>query len=83
MPIYMVDRRFANPVKVEEFTAAGKVLMPCLEARDVKWISSHLASDGMHSICVYEALDAEAVREANRTAGVPFERVWQAELLTP
>jgi hypothetical protein len=83
MPIYVVNRSFENPLKVEDFAAAGKVLMPCLEARDVKWVSSHLSSDGTHSICVYEAVDAESVREANRTAGMPFDKVWQAVRFTP
>jgi hypothetical protein len=83
MPIYMVDRRFASPLNVEEFAAAGQQLSPCLDAREVKWISSHLSSDGTHSICVFEAVDAEAVREANRTAGLPFDKVWQAVRFTP
>jgi hypothetical protein len=32
-------------------------------------------------ICVYEAPDAEAVRKANTTAKLPFERVWSASLI--
>jgi hypothetical protein len=29
-------------------------------------------------ICEYEAPDAEAVRKLQRTASMPFERVWTA-----
>ena len=34
-------------------------------------------------ICLYRAPDAEAVRKANRTAGLPFDRVWPARALVP
>jgi hypothetical protein len=34
-------------------------------------------------ICLYQAPDAEAVRHANRMAGVPFDRVWPAQVLAP
>jgi hypothetical protein len=35
------------------------------------------------SFCCFEAGDAEAVREANRRAGVPFWRVVQAVFVEP
>jgi hypothetical protein len=31
-------------------------------------------------ICEFEAPDAESVREAFRTAGIAFERVWTANV---
>jgi hypothetical protein len=31
-------------------------------------------------ICEYEAPDAEAVRNVQRTASLPFERVWTATM---
>ena len=37
-----------------------------------------IASDGTRCVCVYEADNAEAVRRANRSAGVGFENVWAA-----
>jgi hypothetical protein len=76
MAIYMVERVFAQPLSEADFAAGGKALAPCLEARDVKWVASHFSTDGTRSMCLFEATDAEAVREANRTAGLPFERVW-------
>ena len=83
MPIYMVDRSFDKPLSVEEFAAGGRVLEPCLQARDVKWVASHLAADGKRSVCVYDAVDAESEREANRVAGMPFDKVWAALKFTP
>ena len=79
MPTYVCERTFAQPLSTEAFGEGGKVLGPCLEARNVRWITSHLAADGMRSVCLFDAEDAEAVRDANRTAGIPFDRVWAAQ----
>ena len=76
MPIYVVERMFNPPLTLAEFTAAGEKLGPCIKERDVTHIATHLATDGSRSVCVFEAADAERVREANRVAGLPFERVW-------
>ena len=32
-------------------------------------------------LCLYEAPDAESVRQAQREAGVPFERAWAFEAI--
>lgn len=78
MPIFVVERVFSPPVTEAQFYAAGEILAKCIQERDIKWLSSHFSADGSRSVCMYEASDAERVREANRTAGAPFERVWQA-----
>jgi molybdenum-dependent DNA-binding transcriptional regulator ModE len=31
-------------------------------------------------VCEFEAPDAESVREACRAAGIPYERVWTADV---
>jgi uncharacterized protein DUF4242 len=78
MPIFIVERVFSPPITEAQLKASGEKLHPCLDERDVKAIRSYFSPDGTRSICVFEAADAERVREANRTAGAPFERVWQA-----
>lgn len=42
-----------------------------------------LSSDRRYGVCEFEAPDAEAVRVAHHTAGVPFVRVWTGERFTP
>jgi hypothetical protein len=79
MPIFIVERLFSPPVTEAQFTASGEKLHPCIDERDVTAISSFFSPDGSRAICVFEAADAERVREANRSAGAPFERVWQAK----
>ena len=76
MPIYVCERTFSPAVTEQAFAEGGKALGPCLAARDVRHLASHLATDGTRCVCLFEAADAEAVREANRTAGLPFDKVW-------
>ena len=83
MPIFMCERTFASPITEADFGAAGKVLQRCIDAREVKWLGSNFATDGTRSICMYEAADADRVREANRTAGLPFDKVWPAHAYRP
>jgi hypothetical protein len=83
MPIFVCERTFAKPLSEEDFAAGGKVLGPCIEAREVKWLASNFAADGTRSVCIFEAADAERVREANRTANMPFDKVWQTRVYKP
>ena len=80
MPIYMVEREFSPEMTDADFAKGGEVLAPCIKERDITWVASHLSADGRRSVCVFEAADAERIRVANRTAGLPFTAVWPAKL---
>jgi hypothetical protein len=41
---------------------------------------SYLSTDRRRMVCAFEAPDAEAVRTSFRSAGISFERVWDAEV---
>jgi hypothetical protein len=79
----IVERTFDKPFTDDDVKAAGERLAPCLELHAVKWIRSYVSADRLRMICEYEAPDAEAVRASNRSAGVTFDCVWNAELLVP
>jgi hypothetical protein len=83
MAIYVAERTFATPVSLEAFQAGGPKLMECIEARDIKWLGTNLAKDGRRSICMFEADDAERIYEAANTAGVPYDKVWAADVMRP
>lgn len=80
MPIFACERRFSPPISAADFAAGGQALAPCLEVREAKWLTSNFAADGSRSVCLFEARDAESIREANRSAGLPFERIWEANV---
>jgi hypothetical protein len=76
----LVEQVFTEPLTDERYAAFAKVVDPCLEVRDAAWRRSSLSKDKLRMICEFEAPDAESVREALRTAGVAFERVWTADV---
>jgi hypothetical protein len=81
MPHVIVEYAFDPPITEEEFDRMAEQLDPCLEGRDVRWVQSFLSLDRRRRICVFEAPDAEAVREAYRSARIGFERAWAAEAI--
>ncbi len=83
MAIFLCERTFTPPLTPAQFAANGEALAPCLEARNISWIASHFAADGSRCVCMYDAADAELVRDANRTAGLPFDKVWPAQVFKP
>jgi hypothetical protein len=76
----LVEKTFATPVTDEEIKRIGQRLDPCLEAHGARWMRSYVSRDRRRMVCVFEAPDAEMVRLSHRSAGVPFDRVWSADL---
>jgi len=80
---HMIVEYVFNPAATEEeLDQMAEQLDPCLEGRDVRFVQSFISLDRTRRICIFEAPDAELVREGYRTAGVRFERVWAAEMIT-
>jgi len=76
----MVEQVFAEPFTDERYAAFAKKVDPCVEVRHGLWRRSSLAVDKLRMVCEFEAPDAESVRDAYRVAGVPYERVWSANV---
>ncbi|MDG2269490.1 MAG: DUF4242 domain-containing protein [Alphaproteobacteria bacterium] len=76
----VVERLFEEPVEFETIQKMEDESQWCLDLYKVKFLQTFLAADRKRIICVYGAPDAEAVRSANRQAGVPFEAVWSASV---
>ena len=81
MSYLVMERIFEQPMLDADLQHMGERLAPCLQDHRVHWLRSYLSNDRRRMICTFEAPDAEAVRLAYRTAGYPFERVWQAMVL--
>jgi hypothetical protein len=76
----IVEHVFAEPFTEERLSAFAKAIDPCLEVRSGMWRRSSVSKDRRRMICEFEAPDAESVREAFRSSGLPFERVWSADV---
>jgi len=83
MAIVVVERSFGEPVQFDEIQAIADRGAWCLEMYGVRFVRSFFSTDRRRMICLYEAQDADSVRETQRKAGVPFERVWAASIIEP
>jgi hypothetical protein len=79
MPLIILEATFDPPVTEDQMDAIADRVSPCLDERHARWITSYMATDRRRRVCVFEAVDAEAVRQAYRMAGLKFDRVWTAE----
>jgi Protein of unknown function (DUF4242) len=73
MPVFMIERRFA-----EELEAASDVLdgiNRINEEEGVRWLYSFLSSDRRKTYCLYEAPSPDAIRQAAARAGLPADSI--------
>ena len=76
--LVVVERRFAEPVELPALQAVEDAAAWCLAQHRVRFVRTYHALDRRQMICTYLAPDAEAVRSAQRTAGMPFDDAWSA-----
>jgi len=80
MPYIIVEYDFDPPVTDEILAQWSSALAPCASVRQISRLRSVLSADRRRGYCEFEAPDAETVREAFRSARVPFRSVWSADL---
>jgi hypothetical protein len=83
MSIVIVETLANTPLTPENPTATDYQILDCLGARMGTWQYSLLSGDRLRMLCVFEAPDAESVRESYAKAGGAFDRIWSAQRLTP
>ncbi len=76
----MVEQVFSEPFTDERYAEFAKRVDPCIEVRNGAWRRSAMAVDRLRVVCEFEAPDADSVREAYRVSGVPYERIWTANV---
>jgi hypothetical protein len=79
MTFVVVERSFEEPIEFRLLQDQEDESAWCLEQYQVRFVRSYHSTDKRRMLCVYEAPDAEAVRCANRQAGLPFDRIWSAD----
>lgn len=83
MALVIVERAFDEPKTFAELQAQEERHKWCLEQYGVVFLRSYMSADGKRMICLYDGPDAESVRQVNRQAGLPFERVWATAIHGP
>jgi hypothetical protein len=71
MPVFMVERRYAERLEVSAEGAAE--INRINDDESVRWLSSFLSADRRKTFCLYEAPDVDAIRRAAQRAGLPAD----------
>jgi hypothetical protein len=74
----VVERSFAEPGSLERIRAA-EARGPC----GAQYLRTCVSADGRHLFSLYRAPDVDAVRRAQREAGLPFDLAWPCTLIRP
>jgi len=72
MATFIIERNFAEQISINP---EDPVIRKANDQAGVKWLYSFLSLDRKKTYCLYEAPNAEAVREAARLANVPADSV--------
>ena len=81
--LVVVERSFDAPMRFDDLRPVEDRNIACLQLHDARFARSYFATDRRRMLCLYLAPDAEAVRRANRIAGLPFQRAWPAQVVVP
>ena len=73
MPIFMVERQFAEELDLTADDADG--VNRINDDESVRWLYSFLSADKRKTYCLYEAPSSEAIRRAAVRAGLPADVV--------
>jgi len=71
MPVFMIERRFADALEVDPTSAAEINLIN--DEESVRWLYSFLSADRLKTYCLYEASSADAIHVAAVRAGLPSD----------
>ena len=73
MPLFLIERNFAETVQTDPETMA--IIKEVNDEIGIQWLFSFLSADKRKTYCLYEAPDAEAIRAAARRLGVPADTI--------
>jgi hypothetical protein len=71
MPVFMIERRYADVLEPDPESAAEVNLIN--DEESVRWLYSFLSADRLKTYCLYEASSADAIRRAAMRAGLPAD----------
>jgi hypothetical protein len=77
------ERHLDPPIQITDVSAMETEAAWCREQYRVSHVISLLSLDGRRLVCLFDAPDAEAVRNVLRRLDAPFERAWTASIHAP
>ena len=80
MPVYVIERRFAE--QLEMSTDDVNLLEDINADEGVSWLYSFLSADRHRTYCLYEAPSPDAIVAAAKRAGIPADVVTEVSRIT-
>jgi hypothetical protein len=81
MALFVIERNFAEQLELTH--EAARLVMEVNADSGVHWLFSFLSADKKKTYCLYEAPNADAIREAARRAGLPADVIVEVSELRP
>ena len=81
MPLYVIERNFAEQLEVTKESADAVIAINIEEEN--RWLFSFLSADKKKAYCLYEAPSLEAIRKAAARAGLPADVVTEVSEVRP
>ena len=81
MPLFLIERQFAEQLEVDE--EGEREITRVNGEVGVNWLYSFLSADKKKTYCLYEAPNAELIREAARRLGLPADTVVAVDQVVP
>ena len=81
MPRFIIERNFAEQIEVNRDVATAVTQVNADVG--VQWLFSFLSADKKKTYCLYEAPNAEAIREAAQRLNVPADVIIEVGELRP
>ena len=77
MPLYMIERAFADQLELSSDDV--KLIEEVNADEGVRWLFSFLSADRRRTYCLYEAPSPAAIEEAARRADVPADAIVEVQ----
>ena len=81
MALFVIERQFAEQLVMTPESA--RLVGQINDEVGVHWLFSFLSADKKKTYCLYEAPNAEAIREAARRANIPADVIVEVTELRP
>ena len=81
MPLFLIERNFAEQVELNRDDALQ--ISQVNADVGIQWLFSFLSADKKKSYCLYEAPNAETIREAAQRLNVPADVIIEVGELRP
>lgn len=81
MPLYMIERNFAEQLEITKESADN--VNAINDEEGVRWLYSFISADKKKTYCLYEAPNPEAILAAARRVGVPADVIVPVDEVRP